>query len=160
MCVCKCKNMQNINFLPWQKRNFFHTVRFSVISVCVHVCVCVCTCQIQNVHVAFVWCVYVFCVCVCAFVCCVCTHPTHTQSKNTINLSTGWRRLIGSPKLQIIFHKRATKYRSLLRKMTYEDKGSYESSPPCTTQTICIVCKHIIHKKNVLALVEDVDLFL
>jgi len=34
-----------------------------------------------------------------------------------------WRRLIGSPKLQIIFHKRATKYRSLLRKMTYKDKG-------------------------------------
>jgi len=25
--------------------------------------------------------------------------------------------------LQIIFHKRATKYRALLRKMTYEDKG-------------------------------------
>ena len=23
--------------------------------------------------------------------------------------ATGWRRLIGSPKLQIIFHKRATK---------------------------------------------------
>jgi len=45
---------------------------------------------------------------------------------------TGWRRLIGSPKLQIIFHKRATKYRSLLQKMTYKDKGSYESSPPCT----------------------------
>ena len=44
---------------------------------------------------------------------------------------TGWRRLIGSPKLQIIFHKRATKYRALLRKMTYKDKGSYESSPPC-----------------------------
>jgi len=47
------------------------------------------------------------------------------------NKDTGWRRLIGSPKLQIIFHKRATKYRSLLRKMTYKDKGSYESSPPC-----------------------------
>ena len=44
---------------------------------------------------------------------------------------TGWRRLIGSPKLQIIFHKRATKYGALLRKMTYKDKGSYESSPPC-----------------------------
>jgi len=44
---------------------------------------------------------------------------------------TGWRRLIGSPKLQIIFHKRATKYRAFLRKMTYKDKGSYESSPPC-----------------------------
>ena len=45
---------------------------------------------------------------------------------------TGWRRLIGYPKLQIIFHKRATKYRSLLRKMTYKDKRSYESSPSCT----------------------------
>jgi len=45
---------------------------------------------------------------------------------------TGCRRLIGSPKLQIIFHKRASKYRLLLRKMTYKDKGSYESSPPCT----------------------------
>jgi len=45
--------------------------------------------------------------------------------------STGWRRLKGSPKSQIIFHKRATKYRALLRKMTYKDKGSYESSPPC-----------------------------
>jgi len=41
---------------------------------------------------------------------------------------TGWRRLVGSPKLQINFHKRATKYRSLLRKMTYKDKESYESS--------------------------------
>ena len=46
--------------------------------------------------------------------------------------TTGWRRLIGSPKLQFIFHKRATKYRSRLRKMTYKDKGSYESSPPCS----------------------------
>ena len=52
---------------------------------------------------------------------------------------TGWRRLIGSPKLQIIFHKRATKYRSLLRKMTYKDKGSYESSPPCS---ICVIRKY------------------
>jgi len=45
---------------------------------------------------------------------------------------TGWRRLIGSPKLQIIFHKRATRYRALLLKMTSKDKGSYESLPPCT----------------------------
>ena len=34
---------------------------------------------------------------------------------------TGWRRLIGSPKLQIIFHIRATKYRSLLRKIYRTD---------------------------------------
>ena len=49
-----------------------------------------------------------------------------SEARNTY--CAGWRRLIGSPKLQIIFHKRATKYRSLLRKMTYKDKGSYESS--------------------------------
>jgi len=52
---------------------------------------------------------------------------------------TGWRRLIGSPKLQIIFHIRATKYRALLRKMTYKDKGSYESSPPCSFSWCCIM---------------------
>jgi len=46
---------------------------------------------------------------------------------------TGWRRLIGSPKLQIIFHRRATKDRSLLQKMTYEDKGFYESLPTFMT---------------------------
>jgi len=47
---------------------------------------------------------------------------------------TGWRRLIGSPKLQIIFHKRATECRALLRKMTHKDKASYGSSPPCTSK--------------------------
>jgi len=78
----------------------------------------------------------------------VCLSPTyvikerHTRNslfeRNTHSLihkrdsDTEWRRFIGSPKLQINFHKRATKYRSLLRKMTYKDKGSYESSPPCT----------------------------
>ena len=49
---------------------------------------------------------------------------------------TGWRRHIGSPKLQIICHKRATKYTSRLRKMTCKDEGSYESSPPCSTFAI------------------------
>ena len=50
---------------------------------------------------------------------------------STPGSGTGWRKLIGSPKSQIIFYKRATKYRSLLQTMTYKDKGSYESSPPC-----------------------------
>jgi len=65
---------------------------------------------------------------------CIYAHTyVYTYIYNTIHTHpTGWRRLIGSPKLQIIFHKRATKYRALLRKMTYQDKGSYESSPPCT----------------------------
>jgi len=44
---------------------------------------------------------------------------------------TGWRRLIGCLQLQVILHKRATNYRALLQKMTYKDKTSYESSPPC-----------------------------
>ena len=30
---------------------------------------------------------------------------------------------------------------SLLRKMTYKDKGSYESSPPCTAQDVVYMCK-------------------
>ena len=57
------------------------------------------------------------------------THKhTHTHTHTHIprykiirarDCATGRRRLIGSPKLQIIVHKRATKYRSLLRKMTY-----------------------------------------
>jgi len=56
-----------------------------------------------------------------------------------VYIATGWRRLIESPKLQIIFHKRATKCKALLRKMTYSDKGSYKSSPPCThsESTVC-----------------------
>jgi len=45
--------------------------------------------------------------------------------------NTGWRRLIGCLKLQVISRKRATNYRALLRKMTYEYKASYASWPPC-----------------------------
>jgi len=48
----------------------------------------------------------------------------------------GWRRLIGCLNLQVIFRKRATNYRALLRKMTYEDKASYDSTPPCTLHSI------------------------
>jgi len=46
-------------------------------------------------------------------------------------VSTGWRRLIGCLKVQVIFRKLATNYKALLRKMTYKDKASYGSSPPC-----------------------------
>ena len=35
--------------------------------------------------------------------------------------------------LQDIFRKRTTINRALLRKMTYQDKASYDSTPPCTT---------------------------
>jgi len=65
----------------------------------------------------------------------------------SLSPTTRWRRLIGSPKLQIIFHKRATKYRSLLRKMNYKDKGSYESSPPCIlwTDLLATHCNTLQH---------------
>jgi len=46
---------------------------------------------------------------------------------------TGWRRPIGCLKLQVNFRKRAIQYRALLREMTYKDKASYGSSPPCIT---------------------------
>jgi len=68
-------------------------------------------------------------------------HSTFTAIYcNIMQHSTGWRRLIGSPKLQIIFHKRVTKYTSLLQKMTYKDKGSYESSPHCTRHCNIVHC--------------------
>jgi len=48
---------------------------------------------------------------------------------------TGWRRRIGCLKLQVIFRKRATKYRALLHKIICKDKAFYDSTPPCTTCT-------------------------
>ena len=65
---------------------------------------------------------------------------SHVAMYIYVSVCTGWRRLIGSPKLQIIFHKRATKYRALFRKMTYKDKGSYESSPPCICYSSDVPC--------------------
>ena len=56
---------------------------------------------------------------------------------STNSKATGWRRPIGCLKLQAIFRKRANYYRALLRKMTYDDKASYGSSPPCTQLKIC-----------------------
>ena len=41
---------------------------------------------------------------------------------------TGWRRLIGCLKLQVILRHSTTNYRAVLRKMTYEDKASYDST--------------------------------
>ena len=58
-------------------------------------------------------------------------HLNQTDSRSPTN--TGWQRLIGYLKLQIIFCKRTTNYRDLLWKMTYKDKASHGSSPPCIT---------------------------
>ena len=50
----------------------------------------------------------------------------------------GWRRPIGCLKLQVIFHKKATKYRALFRKITCKDKAFYVSWPPYPVQSIGI----------------------
>jgi len=42
---------------------------------------------------------------------------------------------MGCLKLQVFFRKKATNYRALLRKMTYEDKASYDSTPLCSELT-------------------------
>ena len=62
-------------------------------------------------------------------------HGWHVSSHMYNATRTGRRRLIGSLKLQVIFRKRATKYRALLRKMTYEYKASYDSTPSHTCDT-------------------------
>ena len=55
---------------------------------------------------------------------------------------TGWQRPIRCLELQVISRKRATNYRALLRKMTYKDKASYGSSPPCINYTWAMTIIH------------------
>jgi len=63
------------------------------------------------------------------------------------------------PQVQVIFRKRATNYRALLRKMTQKDKAFYDSMPPCTTAAyprvschtlshVEIYTQHITHSQN------------
>ena len=61
---------------------------------------------------------------------------THWYAWQDQFLRTGWRRPIGCLELQLMFRKRASNYRALLRKMTCKDKASYGSSPPCRTWVI------------------------
>ena len=62
------------------------------------------------------------------------TYPCQPTGHTTAR-DTGWRRLIGHLKLGVIFRKRATNYRALLRKLTYTHEASYGCSPPCTDYT-------------------------
>jgi len=58
-------------------------------------------------------------------------------SKETLRYGkrpTGWRRPIRCLISCITFRKLATNCRALLRKTTYNEKASYESSPPCTRE--------------------------
>ena len=49
--------------------------------------------------------------------------------------ATGWRRPIGCLISCITFRKLATNYRALVRKMTYIDRASYDSTPLCITSS-------------------------
>jgi len=76
------------------------------------------------------------------------THIWNMYLPYVLSRYTGWPRLIGSRKLHIIIHKRATKYTSLLRKMTCKDKGSYESSP---------LCNWLIQSQDLDFWIQDLD---
>jgi len=71
-------------------------------------------------HALVCHCVYIFKWC------------TRGQVDESVTLRTEWRRPIGCLKLQVIFRKRATNYRALLRKVTCKDEASNGSSPPCS----------------------------
>ena len=69
-----------------------------------------------------------------------CTPSLHeyvlTPYTNVCTGTTGWRRCIGCLKLQVIFRKRSTNYRALLRKVTYEYNASYDSTPLSMTDNV------------------------
>jgi len=60
-------------------------------------------------------------------------HPVEQTCKTNRPHTKGTRLLLETIKLQVIFRKRVTNYRALVRKLTCKDKASYGSSPPCRT---------------------------
>ena len=67
-----------------------------------------------------------------------------------------WQRLRGGLQSQVNFRKIATNSRgALLRKLTYKDKASYDSTPPCSLQmqhtaTHCNTLHHTATHSNTL----------
>jgi len=57
---------------------------------------------------------------------------------------TGWQKLIGSPKLQIIFHKRATKYRALLLKWPKKIRDPMSLGHPLSGVSFRCVCTQLL----------------
>ena len=56
-----------------------------------------------------------------------CVHRVHQSASSTPSPTP-----IACLKLHVIFRTRASHHKALLRKMTYVDKASYDSTPPCT----------------------------
>jgi len=80
---------------------------------------------LHNIHV-FWQCVAVYC----SVLQCVAASYKCIMPKSPV-IHTEWRRPKGYLKSQVIFRKRATNHRALLRKMTFKDKASYGSTPLC-----------------------------
>jgi len=93
-------------------------------GACAHACVSECCSVLQCVAVCYS-------VLQCVFAACWCRVLQVSPWRQSRYDAAGWRRPMGCYKLQVIFRKRATNYRALLRKMTCKDKASYGFSPPC-----------------------------
>ena len=64
-----------------------------------------------------------------------CTHVVCIATCVVVHVTlcvTGWQRTIWCRKLQVLFHKRASDYRALLRKMSLKNTASYGFPLPCT----------------------------
>jgi len=90
--------------------------------------------------------------CLCAMSICNNGRSNHCNDMIVIHqwleaTTTLWRRLIGCLKMQVVFRKRATNYRALVRKILYQDKASYGGSPPC----ICNVYMQRLYAMTVQA---------
>jgi len=85
-------------------------------------------------------------------------YPTNLHLQTASTYSTEWQKLIRCLKLQVIFHKRATNHRAILREMTCKDKAFYASSPPSiytVFATLYLNYKHTIARcGRVLPLIE------
>ena len=93
------------------------------VAVCCSVLQCVAVCC-SVLQCDAVCCSVLQCVAMCCSV--LQSHMTCAYQNNHLSLQNPCVRWF-----RIIFCKRATKYMALLRKMTYKDKTSYGSSPPC-----------------------------
>ena len=77
---------------------------------------------------------------------------SHAPASLSPYTATGWQRPIGCHKLQIIFRKRATNYRALLREMTCNDNASDESLPLWNTvwnENALYKCVYVIRWENI-----------
>ena len=73
----------------------------------------------------------------------------HDNSTDVID--TGWRRPMGYLNWQVIFRKRATNYRALLLKMTYEDRHPMDVRHPVyiNVPTHCNTLQHAATHRNI-----------